>query len=593
MVDPSSSFPRSRAGRRGALRGLLAFLTATLVFASLAAAEGGRTLHISPTGCDQQDGSTPERAWRTFDHALPQLRPGDTLVLASGTYTPTTSGLLTVDCTRKGGARHGEPSRPIRVTAAAERQALIASDGSRSPVSVLDCSYWILEGIAARSADLEPARGGAVFRVRRSHHLMLRRLLAHWPNRFRNAPGIAIGSSHHVTVEESEVYAYHRHGISVYKSHDVQIRRCYVNSRGQLDHPRGYESDRPGGDESFVLYHSSDSIIENSIAEFETRGFEIHGGTTFDGRPGGYRNRVLGSIHFTGHTREHFGAGVDTRMGEGTDFVVRPAWDNLFRDFLVIDASGAGAVLRSAVGVRMENVTLYHGAGAGIRAMERSRRFLASKGKRQVCGKPIDQPFFDGMDRSIFPGDVFACSFRLENSLVWGQQGPALTVGDGWDWTVEHSNLFGNGGGDFPHREPIADGAGHIRFSTSVEPTGMGPEGRRTLVFVPDGSNLRGAGADGADVGANILCRLENGEPTHEPLWDPETGAFPCGAQLAGVNDVPRSCATVHQLLHVSKATLGDALTRCDPPGSGRPGSGAKPPQQGAAASQELRPEAD
>jgi hypothetical protein len=580
-MNRRTAFERSAAprwsrcvGRRGLCAlGALVFALLTLspvVWATTGSADGhadvDRTLYISPAGSDLGDGLSPDTAWGTFDHAISQLRPGDTLLLSSGTYTPETSGLLTVDCAREGGnAVHGEPSRPIRVQAAAERQAVIASDGSRSPVSVLDCSYWTLEGLAARSSDAEQARGGALFRVRRSQHLVLRRLLAYWPNRFRNAHGIAIGSSHHVTVEESEVYAYHRHGISVFKSHHVQIRRCYVNSRGQLDHPRGYESDRPGGDESFVLYHSSDSIIENSIAEFETRGFEIHGGVTFDGRPGGYRNQVLGSIHFTGHSADHFGAGVDTRMGDGTDFIVRPAYDNLFRDFLVIDPSGAGAILRSAVGVRMENVTVYNGAGVGIRAMERSRRWFASRGKRRVCGEAIDDPFFHAMDKSIFPKGVFECSFALKNSLLWANRGAALKVGDGWQWTIESSNLFGNRGGDFPHRERLADGEGHVHFSTSIEPTAMGPGGNGTLVYVPDGSNMRRAGAEGADVGANILCRIEEGELTHQPLWDPETGAFPCGAQLTGINDLPRSCSSVHQRLNVNKASLGNALARCAP----------------------------
>ncbi|MEN8184413.1 MAG: hypothetical protein ABFS46_17960, partial [Myxococcota bacterium] len=350
--------------------------------------------------------------------------------------------------------------------------------------------------------------------------------------------------------------------------------------RGQADHPRGLESDRPGGDESFVLYHSSDSIIENSIAEFETRGFEIHGGTTFDGQPGGYRNQVLGSIHFTGHSADHFGAGADTRMGEGTGFVVRPAYDNLFRDLLIIDPSSTGAILRSAVGVKLENVTIYNGASAAIRAMERSRRFLARRGQRPVCGESIDDPFFEGMDKSIFPGAAFDCSLRLRNSLIWSNRGAALQADDSWLWSIEHSNLFGNVGGNFPVRESISDGEGRIRFSRSVEPTGMGPKGNGTLVYVPDGSNMRHAGAEGADVGATILCRYEEGRLTAEPLWDPETGAFPCGAEVPGINDAPRSCSSVHQRLAVNQTTLGNALDRCAPEAAQVPFAGLRRPSR-------------
>lgn len=559
------------------MRLLTIVLGAALVLAARGGAEPARVFHIAPGGSDAGDGRTPATAWATFGHAIAQLVPGDILLLASGVYRPEDAGVLRIDCSPGGSARHGEPGRPILLRAVEERQALIRSDGARSPVSILDCSHWTLEGLSAESADRPRAREGAIFRIRRSHHLTLRRLLAHWPNRFRNAHGIAIGSSHHVTVEECEVYAYHRHGVSVYKSHHVVVRRCYVNSRGQPDHPEGYASDRPGGDESYVLYHTSDSIIENSIAEFETRGFEVHGGETFDGRPGGYRNRVLGSIHFTGRSGEHFGAGVDTRMGEGTDFVVRPAYDNLFKDFLILDASSNGVVLRSAVGVRLENVTIYNAAGSAIRAKERSRRFFASRGQRPLCGKPLQGSFFEGLDRSIFPGGVFVCSLELRNALVWSNEGAALRADDGWHWRIDHSNLVGNQGGNRPAWERIGDATGRVRHSLSVEPTGFGPEGARTLVYVPDGSNMRGAGASGADVGANILCRYQDGKLTDRPLWDPATGAFPCGAQLTGTNDAGRTCNTVHRRLHLNPATLGAALERC------RAGSvGVEPPQGSA-----------
>jgi hypothetical protein len=51
------------------------------------------------------------------------------------------------------------------------------------------------------------------------------------------------------------------------------------------------------------------------------------------------------------------------------------------------------------------------------------------------------------------------------------------------------------------------------------------------------------------------VYRHQGGLPTANPLWDPSTGAFPCGAVIPGVNDDPaQSCIGVHQRLHVGQA---------------------------------------
>jgi hypothetical protein len=66
---------------------------------------------------------------------------------------------------------------------------------------------------------------------------------------------------------------------------------------------------------------------------------------------------------------------------------------------------------------------------------------------------------------------------------------------------------------------------------------------------------MRAAGGGGADIGARIVNRYVDGTLTDEPLWDPTTGAFPCGAIVEGVNDEAThpgaTCSTVHERLHV------------------------------------------
>jgi hypothetical protein len=63
---------------------------------------------------------------------------------------------------------------------------------------------------------------------------------------------------------------------------------------------------------------------------------------------------------------------------------------------------------------------------------------------------------------------------------------------------------------------------------------------------------MKGAGDNGADIGANIVYRTENGVLTHAPLWDPATGAFPCGAVVPGINDGARACRNLHERLNVN-----------------------------------------
>lgn len=84
---------------------------------------GDRTLYVSPSGSDRNPGSI-DAPFATLEHAQGQLRPGDTLVLASGIY-------------REGNLfrySKGRPDRPIVITAA------------EGAAPVLDSSFEISKG---------------------------------------------------------------------------------------------------------------------------------------------------------------------------------------------------------------------------------------------------------------------------------------------------------------------------------------------------------------------------------------------------------------------------------------------------------------
>src|SRR5262249_5422833 len=74
------------------------------------------------------------------------------------------------------------------------------------------------------------------------------------------------------------------------------------------------------------------------------------------------------------------------------------------------------------------------------------------------------------------------------------------------------------------------------------------------LVWIPDSSPMKRAGKDGADLGANVLYRYQDGTLSKQPLWDAQTGTFPCGAIIPGVNDIPgSSCFDIHDRLNINR----------------------------------------
>ena len=98
---------------------------------------------------------------------------------------------------------------------------------------------------------------------------------------------------------------------------------------------------------------------------------------------------------------------------------------------------------------------------------------------------------------------------------------------------------------------------GHVTSALEIDPQLGG-----CLVYVPAASPLKASTDGGAgSVGADIVDEYVDGQLTSTKLWDQTTGAFPCGATVAGLNDaalVDVSCTGVAARLHVG--TMGCAI---------------------------------
>jgi hypothetical protein len=381
-------------------------------------------------------------------------------------------------------------------------------------------------GLHASNADSSAAgeSEGDTMHFYRNEHLVLRRLLATHPNRscpnktlpYCNAHAIGFDEVKDVLLEESETYDYHRHGISVFRSREVNVRRCYMNSRGNI----GNVSNATG----VVLYGSSNSIVENSIGE-DTGGINVNGGTVFDGTKGGYHNLLVGNVTL----RNRYGTNLRARSFGGP---VLPLGDNTVRDCVFASSIDTGVWARGASNTLLENVTVF--------------------GASNESGVIADEDTIEG---AFCSGNPDGCSITIRNVLSFANRGDGFRIRPDivQPWRIEYSNSFRNGGSDYSPSETIGDDDGNIRHSRTDEPTKMGLAAGQCLLWVPDGSSMKGAGKDGRDIGARILHRTEAGKQTNVPLWDTTTGAFPCGALVPGVNDVAgSSCNDVHRRLNIN-----------------------------------------
>lgn len=469
---------------------------------------------LAPGGDDAGPG-TIAAPWATFGHALAQLAPGDTLVLLDGLYEPGTTGLPDVDCSQ--GIASGTADLPIRMVALNERRAHVRTDGLVDGLILNGCTYWTVEGLQIESRDNDAADTGGddpnLAQVRNSSQIVLRRLLLHHVNRFSDADVLILGpDATDVLVEESEAYFFHRVGFSTWRSNRLTFRRNYQNSRGYPDllagdplwpsgtaARDGYATDPPDrGGSSARIYNASESIIENNIGEGNTWTRFMADRTDSD-------VRFLGSIEF------------DTLYGFHSIPVGSDA--AIISDLVVSHCVGlfglySGHWYRSTEGVQCDHCTSIGSRDRGIRC-----------------------------DRTSSPSVPLA-SCTCTDCLSMSSTAAGYYIADQDSWSVVNSVGFGNETlASPPETDPLMD------------VTELDPELGGCLVYLPTASPLVGAGSGGSDIGANITHRHVDGVLTDIPLWDPDTGAFPCGALISGVNDDPDTgCIGVHTRLAVGTA---------------------------------------
>jgi len=472
---------------------------------------------------------SPNDSWNA---KLAQLQPGDTLILKDGTYGP-----ASIDCSSN--TRNGTASAPITLKAEHERRAFLQGDGREDVVAIQNCTWWVIEGFRMENRDYDDGSGntqpGVIVSVTSSHNISLKRNLLARPNRYGNNAGIGVYSgSSNILIEENELYSYHRNGISC--SDGVSgciVRRNYIHPRdAKLTCPPG--SDvwcAQSNSDALILYGAADSLVENNIAERS-------GGQGDDAITSiGARNQILGNIAFYARVNS-FAAGHHGNPSYGECCV---STDNLFEHNIAVDADWNGLLISTAMNLRVNHFMAIGNGGYAL---------FADNG----VDARNDPAWDHAHDPSITLMNSLAVGNGWQSPNWYGGYGitnsPATNDWSATQWVsrvIEYSHGRDNGRGTWLQGT-------ETRVNSPPSPPGdVDPQLGTCKVWIPDNSPMKRAGKNGADIGANVLYRYENGVLTTQPLWDPVTGQFPCGAIVPGVNDIAgSSCFDVHQRLNVN-----------------------------------------
>ncbi|MEQ1679894.1 MAG: hypothetical protein ABL950_04740 [Nitrospira sp.] len=376
---------------------------------------------------------------------------------------------------------------------------------------VANSSYITMDGIVFSSRDNNYSstyeQGGMPAYVLESHHITIKNAVLSNPNRYGNLHLLVMVRVSDSLVVDSEFYNFHRHAIVTKPGTRVTIRRVYCNSRiGGLAGGYPTINGTNGADACVALYPCQYCIIENTIADGSPK-LSFLAELNASGEVPLKGNKILGSI---GYRSGNNGVYINSR---GSGLMMMPQ-DTRVENVVIYNHRSSSAIRNSdAKNTVIKNVTL---VGAG------SDR-----------GITTDQ-------RGYGDGDY---STTMQNALVLNQANVGLTVKGVSTWSGSEINSYNN------------------RYVISPTPparwtqiTTTNPALGACIAWIPAGSTMKGGGIGGADIGANVLYRYENGVLTNVPLWNRTTGAFPHGALVPGLNNIAgQSLYDLHIRLNINR----------------------------------------
>ncbi len=470
----------------------------------------GKTFFIAPHGDNNNNGLSTSSPFKTFSFALSKVVCADSINLMDGVYG---DGVGTEKIKIEN--RVCSSGKILTIKALNQRKARILDNGTGVGLYISNSAYITVDGLVLTSQDnnYDPdgyEAYGAPARAYDSHHLTFKNLLAAQPNRYGNNGLITVVRITNSLFEDNEFYDFHRHGITASGCANVTIRRSYCATAtggligGYPNEGANYVNPNAGG-ACVALYPCTNCIAENIIAD-GSRGKKIHlAELNASGQVPMKGSKIFGSIGYkTGNNAIYINSRGQT--------LTKMPQDISLENIVIFQHSGGAAIRNSdAKSTIIKNVTTHSSSGPGIVTDHRD--------------------YGDGS---------FSTTALNLLSIFNGTYGIYIESGI-QTWSVNKINSFGN----------------NINFSPGLPAnfenvSSVDPNLGNCIAWIPTSSPMKNAGISG-DIGANVLYRYKNGVLTNERLWNPNSGEFPHGALVPGLNDLPgKSLFDVHKRLNIN-----------------------------------------
>ncbi len=428
--------------------------------------------YISPSNAaDTNSGTSSNEPWKTFEHAVSGIKPGDTLMLMDGIYYQTLDISIS-----------GEMDAPVSIQALNDGKAIIDGQGIRQTLIIEGTSDnyrhdIILEGFVCTNSIK------SVYDVKHTRRLTMRRL--------SGSNAVNLDGNYHVfdfdrcediLVEDCAAFGTGRILFNYYASLRGTFRRCWGR----------WKDNRHGSVKTaLTCYGSGDCLIENCVMTMEpdvklrVEGIKVN---RRDGNPYGSRNKIYGNIVYGINS-----SGGTGFMTQGNELIDDNEWIN-------------NASIGNARGCHQRN--------------DRNLRV-----NRMTIAESIEKGFSQVPYCKTKP--AYDCTWRIytdirNTSIVQAPEGisrnespimlPMGCPGGPFYGEMTHSwnNIYDS---DSPY-----SGTSAGSNETTINPQyDTKTYGKGAYLIVPPA--LKGKGEDGSDIGAEILFRSINGQLTNEPLW--------------------------------------------------------------------------
>ena len=437
------------------------------------------TYYVSPNGSDAAAG-TRSSPWATFVRAMIILRPGDKLYLEDGTYDQQ----LNI-------TKSGKSGSYITIKAINEGKVIIRTTYPASPLYLYNHSYIEVEDINFRNSgnydpDVYCATSGNKYNnvhglnISGADHITLRRVTAHGSSGCNSAIISLCGVTDSL-LEDCAGSGQGRVVLNLIGCDNVTIRRCWLDWTGPST---------GGGDTPSIsqIYDSSHVLFENNVGLNMTT-TPTDGLSIWAHYKNAAHNTMEGNIVYYTATYAAGGLRDTAEYGQHTSY------GRIENNVSIVPVSGVyHSVPSDVIGTdhhtSKNNTYVGDGGGTGFFVHERPNR------TSQTTDAVVKNSSFYNVGAGIYAsgsGENTVTSHRYNN--FYNTQ---TCLGNMQQMTP-------------PYLDPTEK-------CNDINPRyATGKLGKGAFLMVP--AALKGKGENGADIGASVLYRYQDGVLTGTPLW--------------------------------------------------------------------------